>query len=274
MDLLLSMINESRASDKAFGATSGDNLVWYVYNFISAAKRAGKNATYLQLKKYLAEHGFTWEQYLELFDFPHYATSARINIPAYETKYGEEFERVARVANQHRDEYDELIDLFWEFHDKKVADKDVSDIIESPKFKLLVDLFKEDPEKAQEIFGRHYDKAKRWMARFINVDFENSYEAALDEFWLWHRKVKNGDTEATLNPEVVAKLKELVKDQDKAIEIIGNRGLFYFVARKVNELSLDNEDFDIGDDSAFDESYDVRPNKLMQFINEDTTTEE
>lgn len=266
MDLLLSIINESRASDKAFGLGSENNMIWYVNNFIKAAIKANKKPTYLQLKKYLDEHGYEWSKVANYFRLPPVATSARFNTGYFINHFKDKFDEVTRQADAHRDEYDELIDIFWDFHDKKSNNEDVTSILDNPKFKVLIDLFKEDPENAEKIFGKHYDRAKRWLAKYINEDFENSYEHALDEFWLWHRKVKNGDTDAKLDPEVINKLKELVKDQDKAISIIGNRGLFFFVAKKVNELYLDNEDFDTGDDAVFGESYIPRINKLKQFI--------
>ena len=275
------ILNEmSRASDRTLGKDSDENLLWYVNNFISRAEKAGKKPTYSQLKKYLEAHDFTWDRVSTSLGLPSFASQARLNIAALKARFGEKMTDVTNTTNANKDAYDELIDLFDLFYEAKSGNDDerLEEITSNPKFQTLVDLFKYDTEKAEEVFGSHFDTAQRWLKPYTMDDYANSDEALIDEFWLYHRKKKAGDTTATLPNDKIMRLKEILADKDRAVALIGNEGMFYYMAKELSKLFVKNSgvgddelDFDIGDDDGPTyraESY--RQNGIRAFMNEKT----
>jgi acyl-CoA-binding protein len=275
------ILNEmSRASDRTLGKDSDENLLWYVNNFISRAEKAGKKPTYSQLKKYLEAHDFTWDRVSTSLGLPSFASQARLNIAALKARFGEKMTDVTNTTNANKDAYDELIDLFDLFYEAKSGNDDerLEEITSNPKFQTLVDLFKYDTEKAQEVFGSHFDTAQRWLKPYTMDDYANSDEALIDEFWLYHRKKKAGDTTATLSNDKIMRLKEILADKDRAVALIGNEGMFYYMAKELSKLFVRNSgvgddelDFDIGEDDGPKyraESY--RQNGIRAFMNEKT----
>ena len=274
------ILNEmSRASDRVLGTDSDDNLIWYVGNFIKRAEKSGKKPTISQLNKYLEAHGFDWERASRTLGLPSHVTQARLNVAALKARFGGDITNVTDRTNAGKDEYDTLIDLFDEFYEKKSNNENIDDIIDTPEFKKLCDLFKYDEEKAQEVFGTHFDTAKRWLKPYTMDDYANSDEAVIDQFWLYHRKKKAGDEEATLPPETITRLREILSDKDRAVALIGNEGMFYYMAKelsKLNARSFGNSDDDtltFGEDDIVyrDESY--HQGGLREFILNEKTDE-
>lgn len=276
------ILNEmSRASDRTLGKDSDENLLWYVNNFISRAEKAGKKPTYSQLKKYLEAHDFTWDRVSTTLGLPSFASQARLNVAALKTRFGAQMSNVTDVTNANKDEYDELIDLFDLFYEAKSGNDDerLEEITSNPKFQKLVDLFKYDTEKAQEVFGSHFDTAQRWLKPYTMDDYANSDEALIEEFWLYHRKKKAGDTSATLSNEKIMRLREILSDKDRAVALIGNEGLFYYMAKELSKLFVRNsgvgedDDFDFTDDDETAPTYraeSYRSNGIRAFLNEKT----
>lgn len=226
------LLEMSRASDNALGATSDDSLIYNVSEFFKKSEHQGKKPTYLQLKKYMESKGFDWERVAKFLNVGTYAGPAHIS-PYVLDKFKDKLPELEGRVEDAKDKYDYLIDEFWEFYNAKANGKDISSFLQDKEFSRLIDLFKRNPEKAQEVFGNSYGKAKRWLAPYIVDEYESSPAGAIDAFWDWHRAKKAGNV-YKLDRGILERLAELLEMPD-AVEIIGNKGLFFYVAKEVEK---------------------------------------
>ena len=233
------IINEmSRASDRTLGRDSIANALYILKDFAENNGKVTANQVYKFIERY---YGDDAENILTKLGINFWkGSTAKVDL-----KW--KIEDIAKKNNinlgddwayveENKDKYDDMIDVFWAYYKAKSEGKDLSsfDPSQDKTMQQLVNLFKNDPEKAQEVFGKDYSKAVRWLAPYIVDDFENSYEGAIDKFWDWHRAHKNGK-EYTLSTAVLEKLEDLLNMPD-AERIIGNKGLFFYVAKTVGAM--------------------------------------
>jgi len=230
------LLEMSRASDNAFGADSDKNIIFIANEFQKMNDHRGKKPTMSQFKRYMEDKGFDWKRVCRILNTPLIASQSHYNIGYYAEvaaeKLGVTLEDLDDTVEFSKDVYDYLIDAFWEFYNAKANGKDVSSFLEDKAFNRLVKLFKENPDKAKEVFGKNYGKATRWLAPYIIDDYENSPSGAIDAFWDWHRAKKAGQKPANLDKSILNRLADLLEMPD-AVEIIGNKGLFFYVAKEV-----------------------------------------
>ena len=256
----------SRASDRTLGATSNANLLYKLADWKKGYDRSGKSPTLGALKKFLDDNSFTWDQVKNVdFDLPDNApaTTARktfdlaqlVRCLASENEL--DLDTVRSNVEQGKDEYDKLIDTFWDYYEKEHDGSDVSEFVQTPEFKAVVDLFKDDPEKAQEVFGRNYEKALGYLSKFLDPDYESSPKGLISAFWDWYRAKKAGqDIDFPADKaEALARVLEGVNPQ----QYFSNSGLYFFVNRTVGNmvgrrLEPADEDFDYG---SFDNDFSV-----------------
>lgn len=231
------LLEMSRASDNAFGADSDKNIIFMANEFQKMNDHRGKKPTMSQFKRYMEDKGFDWKRVCRILNTPLVASQSHYNIGYYAKaaaeKLGVTIEDLDDTVEFSKDVYDYIIDEFWEFYNAKANGKDVSSFLEDKAFKRLVKLFKENPEKAKEVFGKNYGKATRWLAPYIVDDYENSPSGAIDAFWDWHRAKKAGNN-YKLSDDILHRLADLLEMPD-AVEIIGNKGLYFYVAKEVEK---------------------------------------
>ena len=112
----------------------------------------------------------------------------------------------------------------------------------------MVSLFAEEPETAQEVFGRNYDKANSKLQRFINPD---SPSALIGEFWDWYYAKKAG-RDIDFDPEKAEKIADLLETPNAKDEIFGGNGSYYTVLRTISNIvgrQLGQRDADFDYDS-------------------------
>lgn len=254
----------SRASDRTLGVTSNANLLYKLADWEKDYDRSGKSPTLGALRKFLDDNGFTWDQVKNVdSDLPDNApaTSARktfdlarlVRCLASENEL--DLDTVRSNVEQGKDEYDKLIDTFWDYYEKVHDDSDVSEFVQTPEFKAVVDLFKDEPEKAQEVFGRNYEKAANYLAKFLDADYENTPKGLISAFWDWNRAKKAGqDIDFPKEKaEALARVLEGVNPQ----QYFRHSGLYFYVKRTVGNmvgrrLEPAAEDFDY---SSFDDDF-------------------
>ncbi len=235
------IINEmSRASDRTLGRESMANVLYVLQDF--ANKNQGKvtpNQTYKFIERY---YGDDAEKILNMLNIKYWkGSTGRIdlnwNINNWAKKYNIDLDDNHAYVEENKDKYDDMIDTFWAYYKAKSEGNDLSsfDPSQDKTMQQMIDMFRNDPEKAKEVFGKDYDKAVRWLAPYVVKDYAGSYEEAIDEFWDWHRARKAGDN-YRLSEYVLDKLEDLLNMPD-AERIIGNKGLFFYVAKMVGEMA-------------------------------------
>ena len=238
------MLNEmSRASDRTFGKNSLNNILYILRDYTKNLARDGKTQiTYNALRKFLEDYGLDWNQAAKSMGIrAAFGTSkSRIDLLDFvkrlATKNNIDLDVDINTVESQKDHYDELIDLFWDYYEA-VNDGDrsrIDDVASTPEFAELVDLFKVKSDVAQDLFGRHYDKAARYLRKFFLDNYDGSAEEAIDLFWDWHRDKKAGDI-YRLDKNVLEKLAEILEN-DNAVEIVGDKGLYFYMAKCVGEM--------------------------------------
>ena len=239
------MLNEmSRASDRTFGKNSLNNILYILRDYTKKLAKDGKTQiTYNALRKFLEEYGLDWNQAAKSMGIPAaFGTSkSRFDLLDFvkriATKNNISLDTDIDTVDSNKDHYDELIDLFWDYYEA-INDRDydtATDIVLSPEFSEIVDIVKNKPDVAEDIFGRHIDKVRRYLQKFImGKDYDGSPEEAIDLFWDWHRDKKAGDV-YTLDKKVLEKLAEILESEN-AIEIVGDKGLYFYMAKSVGEM--------------------------------------
>lgn len=239
------MLNEmSRASDRTFGKNSINNILYILRDYTKKLAREGKTQiTYNALRKFLESYGLDWNQAAKAMKIPPaFGTSkSRVDLLNFVKSVAKQnnIDLNADIASvdSKKDYYDELIDLFWDYYEA-VNDREksrIDDITTTPDFIQLIKLFKENPDIAEDIFGRHIDTARKYLQKFImGEDYDGSPEEAIDLFWDWHRDKKAGDI-YNLDKKVLEKLAEILESEN-AIEIVGDKGLYFYMAKSVGEM--------------------------------------
>lgn len=236
-------LNEmSRASDRVFGHDSAENLLYMLADWKKQYDRTGKNATLGQFAKFVQENGISWDL-INGFNLPGLPrtepptrSSSRINLNAIiaslEEQLGQTVSDVHNSVDLEKDDYDRLIDTFWDYYEKNRDGEDVSAIVDSENFQALIRLFAEEPETAQEVFGRNYNKANSKLQRFINPD---SPAVLIGEFWDWYYAKKAG-RDIEFDPEKAEKIADLLETPNAKDEIFGGNGSYYTVLRTISNI--------------------------------------
>ena len=236
-------LNEmSRASDRTLGAGSNENLLFMLSDWKKTYDRSGKKPTMGQLKKFLDENGYSWEQVASA-DSELPATISSSSARKFDLQYlldcledtvGSTSTALHDRVNAGKDSYDKLIDTFWDYYEKVHDGADTSEIVRSDNFQVLLSLFTNDEEKAREIFGRNFEKAQGYLAKFLDPDFETSPRGLLSAFWDWHRARKAGE-DIDFDPDKAEKLAELLEGPNPE-QYFSNKGLYFFVNRVVGNM--------------------------------------
>lgn len=252
-------LNEmSRASDRVLGHDTAENLLYMLADWKKQYDRTGKRATLGQFVKFTTENGISWDLVsgLELPGLPRTEPPTRstkpLNLEAMisvlEDQLGQDVSDVRNRVDLGKDDYDRLIDTFWDYYEKNRDGEDVSALVDSENFQALIRLFAEEPETAQEIFGRNYDKANSKLQRFINPD---SPAALIGEFWDWYYAKKAG-RDIDFDPEKAEKIADLLETPNAKEEIFGGNGSYYTVLRTISNIvgrQLGQRDADFDYDS-------------------------
>lgn len=179
------IINEmSRASDRALGRETVANVLYILQDF--ANKNNGKvtpNQVYKFIERY---YGDDAEKILNMLNMKHWkGSSGRINlnwnINNWAKKYNIDLDDNHAYVEENKDKYDDMIDTFWAYYKAKSEGNDLSsfDPSQDKIMQQMIDMFRNDPEKAKEVFGKDYDKAVRWLAPYVVKDYAGSYEEAI-----------------------------------------------------------------------------------------------
>lgn len=247
----------SRASDRVLGKESPENILYILSDWKKAYDRIGKRPTLGQLKKFLDDNEISWDALAALDgNLPRTAPSAssakRFNIGLcifnIQQHIGTTADNVRSRVNAGKDEYDKLIDVYWDYYEKNHDGDDVSDIVASDDFKNLVALFRDNPEKAREIFGRNFDKVNSKLQRFINPD---SPAALIGEFWDWYYAKKAG-REVDFPNDKAEKIADLLETPNAKDTIFGGNGSYFTVLRTISNIlgrQLGERDADFDYDS-------------------------
>ena len=252
-------LNEmSRASDRVLGHDTAENLLYMLADWKKQYDRTGKRATLGQFVKFTTENGISWDLVsgLGLPGLPSTEPPTRstkpLNLEAMisvlEDQLGQDVSDVRNRVDLGKDDYDKLIDTFWDYYEKNRDGEDVSALVDSENFQALIRLFAEEPETAQEIFGRNYDKANSKLQRFINPD---SPSALIGEFWDWYYAKKAG-RDIDFDPEKAEKIADLLETPNAKEEIFGGNGSYYTVLRTISNIvgrQLGQRDADFDYDS-------------------------
>jgi len=248
----------SRASDRVLGHDSAENLLYMLADWKKQYDRTGKNATLGQFAKFVQDNGISWDLIsgLSLPGLPRTEpptrSSRRIDLEAIiaslQGQLGQDVSDVRNRVDRGKDDYDRLIDTFWDYYEKNRDGEDVSALVDSENFQALIRLFAEEPETAQEVFGRNYDKANSKLQRFINPD---SAAALIGEFWDWYYAKKAG-RDIDFDPEKAEKIADLLETPNAKDEIFGGNGSYYTVLRTISNIvgrQLGQRDADFDYDS-------------------------
>ncbi|MBR0371774.1 MAG: hypothetical protein IJH63_13830 [Methanobrevibacter sp.] len=252
-------LNEmSRASDRVLGHDTAENLLYMLADWKKQYDRTGKRATLGQFVKFTTENGISWDLVSGLGlpglprTEPPTRSSKTLNLEAMisvlEDELGQDVSDVRNRVDLGKDDYDKLIDTFWDYYEKNRDGEDVSAIVDSENFQALIRLFAEEPETAQEVFGRNYDKANSKLQRFINPD---SPAALIGEFWDWYYAKKAG-RDIDFDPEKAEKIADLLETPNAKDEIFGGNGSYYTVLRTISNIvgrQLGQRDADFDYDS-------------------------
>ena len=239
------MLSEmSRASDRTFGKDSINNILYILRDYTKKLAKDGKTSiTYNAMRKFLEDYGIDWNTAAAVLKIPAaWGTSkSRVDLVNFvkttADKNDIDLDMDFNTTEMHKDHYDELIDTFWDYYEAvNDRDRDTADTVSlTPEFKELIDLLNNKPDVAEEIFGRHYDKVKRYMQKYtMGDDYADSPEEAIDLFWDWHRDKKAGDV-YTLDKKILETLAKIL-ESDNAIEIVGDKGLYFYMAKSVGEM--------------------------------------
>lgn len=178
------IINEmSRASDRTLGRDSIANALYILKDFAENNGKVTANQVYKFIERY---YGDDAENMLTKLGINFWkGSTAKVDL-----KW--KIEDIAKKNNidlgddwayveENKDKYDDMIDVFWAYYKAKSEGKDLSsfDPSQDKTMQQLVNLFKNDPEKAQEIFGKDYSKAVRWLAPYIVDDFNEAKKLLL-----------------------------------------------------------------------------------------------
>lgn len=252
-------LNEmSRASDRVLGHDTAENLLYMLADWKKQYDRTGKRATLGQFVKFTTENGISWDLVsgLGLPGLPSTEPPTRstkpLNLEAMisvlEDQLGQDVSDVRNRVDLGKDDYDKLIDTFWDYYEKNRDGEDVSALVDSENFQALIRLFAEEPETAQEVFGRNYDKANSKLQRFINPD---SPAALIGEFWDWYYAKKAG-RDIDFDPEKAEKIADLLETPNAKEDIFGGNGSYYTVLRTISNIvgrQLGQRDADFDYDS-------------------------
>ncbi|MBQ2653566.1 MAG: hypothetical protein IJF83_08415 [Methanobrevibacter sp.] len=252
-------LNEmSRASDRVLGHDTAENLLYMLADWKKQYDRTGKRATLGQFVKFTTENGISWDLVSGLGlpglprTEPPTRSSKTLNLEAMisvlEDELGQDVSDVRNRVDLGKDDYDKLIDTFWDYYEKNRDGEDVSAIVDSENFQALIRLFAEEPETAQEVFGRNYDKANSKLQRFINPD---SPAALIGEFWDWYYAKKAG-RDIDFDPEKAEKIADLLETPNAKDEIFGGNGSYYTVLKTISNIvgrQLGQRDADFDYDS-------------------------
>lgn len=252
-------LNEmSRASDRVLGHDSVENLLYMLADWKKQYDRTGKNATLGQFAKFIQENGISWDLIdgLELPGLPRTEpttrSSKRIDLEAIiaslQEELGQDVSDVRNRVDLGKDDYDRLIDTFWDYYEKNRDGEDVSGIVDSENFQALVRLFADDPDTAREVFGRNFDKANSKLQRFIDPD---SPAALIGEFWDWYYAKKAGH-DVDFDTEKAEKIADLLETPNAKDEIFGGSGSYFTVLRTISNIlgrQLGQRDADFDYDS-------------------------
>ena len=252
-------LNEmSRASDRVLGHDTAENLLYMLADWKKQYDRTGKRATLGQFVKFTTENGISWDLVSGLGlpglprTEPPTRSSKALNLEAMisvlEDQLGQDVSEVRNRVDLGKDDYDKLIDTFWDYYEKNRDGEDVSALVDSENFQALIRLFAEEPETAQEVFGRNYDKANSKLQRFINPD---SPSALIGEFWDWYYAKKAG-RDIDFDPEKAEKIADLLETPNAKDEIFGGNGSYYTVLRTISNIvgrQLGQRDADFDYDS-------------------------
>ena len=252
-------LNEmSRASDRVLGHDSAENLLYMLADWKKQYDRSGKSATLGQLVKFLQENGISWDL-ISSFSIPGFPrtepatrSSKRIDldllISVLQDELGQEVSDVRNRVDLGKDDYDRLIDTFWDYYEKNRDGEDVSDIVDSENFQALIRLFAEEPDTAREVFGRNFDKANSKLQRFIQPD---SPAALIGEFWDWYYAKKAGH-DVDFDTEKAEKIADLLETPNAKDEVFGGSGSYFTVLRTISNIlgrQLGQRDADFDYDS-------------------------
>ena len=236
-------LNEmSRASDRVLGHDSAENLLYMLADWKKQYDRTGKSATLGQLVKFLQENDISWDL-INSFSIPGLPrtepatrSSKRIDldliISVLQDQLELEVSDVRNRVNLGKDDYDRLIDTFWNYYEKNRDGEDVSGIVNSENFQALVRLFAEEPDTAREVFGRNFDKANSKLQRFIDPD---SPAALIGEFWDWYYAKKAG-RDVDFDTEKAEKIADLLETPNAKDEIFGGSGSYFTVLRTISNI--------------------------------------
>ncbi len=252
-------LNEmSRASDRVLGHDTAENLLYMLADWKKQYDRTGKRATLGQFVKFTTENGISWDLVSGLGlpglprTEPPTRSSKALNLEAMisvlEDELGQDVSDVRNRVDLGKDDYDRLIDTFWDYYEKNRDGEDVSALVDSENFQALIRLFAEEPETAQEVFGRNYDKANSKLQRFINPD---SPAALIGEFWDWYYAKKAGH-DIDFDPEKAEKIADMLETPNAKEEIFGGNGSYYTVLRTISNIvgrQLGQRDADFDYDS-------------------------
>jgi hypothetical protein len=234
-------LNEmSRASNRILGPESLENLLYMLTDWKKGYDRQGKKPTGMQIKKFVEENGFSWRAFCDVTELPENIGSSRTKygfatfLPNIEARVGKTKEELDAKVNAGKDIYDNLIDLFWKYRELVHDDAVTPEFTNSPEFKKLVSLFKHNPEKAEEVFGRNFPKAMQYLAKFVDPDYEYSPRGLIAAFWDWYREKKAGN-DIDFDPEKAEKLAEVLEGPNPE-SYFSNKGLFYFVKKTVGNM--------------------------------------
>ena len=122
-------LNEmSRASDRVLGRDTAENLLYMLADWKKQYDRTGKNATLGQFAKFVQDNGISWDLISGLglpglpSTEPPTRASRRINLDAIiatlEDQLGQDVSDVRNRVDLGKDDYDRLIDTFWDYYEK------------------------------------------------------------------------------------------------------------------------------------------------------------
>lgn len=243
----------SRASDRRLGKDSLENILYILRDYA----KSDPKPTWRRLANFTDEYGIDWNKVAAVFNVKpemrdrQSKVDLALEIPYIAKQNKINLNTLSNAVNLHKDTADYLIDLFWDYFEaKRQSDQDlVDDIVSRKEFKLLVDWVQSGKTlkefgvtdgdssnaTAEEAFGRHYDKVINYLKPYTMGDsYAGSPEEAIEEFWNWHRAKKAGK-EYTLDKDILERLAKIL-EADNAIDIIGEKGLHFYMAKEVGRM--------------------------------------
>ena len=238
------ILNEmSRASDRAHGKNSVENLLYILSDYI----KNDPDPTYNRLSTFIENYGLDWNTAAKQLGIsPNMKTSKtkanlKYRILNVANKNDIDLTQNKAIVDQQKDEVDQLIDLFWDYYEAKqtMEQSAINDIVATSEFSKLVNwVVNQDEingETAEKAFGRHYDKVVRNLIPYtMGDDYNGSPEEAIEEFWNWHRAKKAGK-DYFINKDILERLANILESEN-AVEIIGDKGLYFYVAKSVGQM--------------------------------------